>query len=164
MNPTSIIVSGGASEVQGRYNWTEDADGNSTPGWKQVSGSNYIVPDPEAPPGPPQFWGIFPYTYGGAYYREAYMEAAVTEPVWFWLMFQAEVIDTCVATALGVDLPVIETQPVPVSVAAGGEAVFSVVASGIGPLSYQWMKGGVRNCGGDGQDADAHECFGSGCG
>lgn len=37
--------------------------------------------------------------------------------------------------------PRIQTQPAPVSVQTGGTAVFSVVATGIGDLAYQWYKG-----------------------
>lgn len=37
--------------------------------------------------------------------------------------------------------PSITTQPASISVAAGANAAFSVVASGTAPLSYQWYKG-----------------------
>ncbi|MFT4102555.1 MAG: DUF3500 domain-containing protein [Burkholderiaceae bacterium] len=39
--------------------------------------------------------------------------------------------------------PSITTQPASVSVAAGGSATFSVVASGTAPLTYQWRKDGT---------------------
>lgn len=39
-------------------------------------------------------------------------------------------------------VPTISTQPVSQSVAVGGSATFSVVASGSGTLSYQWSKDG----------------------
>ena len=37
--------------------------------------------------------------------------------------------------------PAITTQPASLSVAAGGSAAFTVVATGTAPLSYQWFKG-----------------------
>ena len=40
-------------------------------------------------------------------------------------------------------LPVITTQPASQSVAVGGTATFTVVASGAPPLAYQWKKDGV---------------------
>ena len=40
--------------------------------------------------------------------------------------------------------PVFSTQPVNLTVAQGGTATFSVVATGNGTLSYQWTKGGVN--------------------
>ena len=43
----------------------------------------------------------------------------------------------------GASAPVISTQPVPQSVAAGGSATLAVVASGTAPLAYQWRKEGV---------------------
>jgi hypothetical protein len=39
--------------------------------------------------------------------------------------------------------PTITTQPASVSVASGGSATFTVVASGSTPLTYQWFKDGV---------------------
>lgn len=39
--------------------------------------------------------------------------------------------------------PAITTQPVDQSVAVGGSATFTVVATGTAPLSYQWRKGGA---------------------
>jgi hypothetical protein len=39
--------------------------------------------------------------------------------------------------------PVIVTPPTNATVALGGEATFAVVATGSGPLSYQWSKGGA---------------------
>lgn len=39
--------------------------------------------------------------------------------------------------------PVITTQPAAQSVTAGQSATFAVVASGAGPLSYQWQKNGT---------------------
>jgi len=39
--------------------------------------------------------------------------------------------------------PTITTQPSAVTVAAGASATFSVVATGTGPLSYQWSKNGA---------------------
>lgn len=35
-------------------------------------------------------------------------------------------------------------QPTNLTVIAGKAASFSVVAAGTGPLSYQWLKGGIR--------------------
>jgi hypothetical protein len=46
-------------------------------------------------------------------------------------------------TAPGV-FPTITTQPGSLSVSAGGPAVFSVAASGIAPLSYQWRRDGTN--------------------
>lgn len=43
--------------------------------------------------------------------------------------------------------PTITTQPSAVTVNAGAQASFSVVASGTGPLSYQWMKGAATIAG-----------------
>ena len=40
--------------------------------------------------------------------------------------------------------PVIISQPVIQNVLAGGNATFSVVASGVGPLSYQWRLNGTN--------------------
>lgn len=40
--------------------------------------------------------------------------------------------------------PLISQQPAPAGVAAGGNATFTVVASGLGNLAYQWFKGGVE--------------------
>ena len=40
-------------------------------------------------------------------------------------------------------LPAITTQPAAASVNVGGSATFSVVASGTGPLTYQWQKNSV---------------------
>ncbi len=39
--------------------------------------------------------------------------------------------------------PAITTQPSSVTVTAGATATFTIVASGTGPLSYQWLKSGV---------------------
>jgi hypothetical protein len=39
--------------------------------------------------------------------------------------------------------PVITTQPAPLGVEAGENATFTVVATGLGNLSYQWFKGGA---------------------
>ncbi len=39
--------------------------------------------------------------------------------------------------------PVITAQPATQSVTAGQSATFTVVASGTGPLSYQWQKNGT---------------------
>lgn len=39
--------------------------------------------------------------------------------------------------------PVITTQPTPISVARGSEAMFAVGATGTEAISYQWFKGGV---------------------
>lgn len=43
--------------------------------------------------------------------------------------------------------PTITTQPASLSVAEGGSATFSVVASGDGTLAYQWRKGGASIAG-----------------
>ncbi len=45
------------------------------------------------------------------------------------------------ATLTILERPVITTQPAPVTVAAGGTAVFTVEATGTEPLSYQWRLG-----------------------
>jgi beta-galactosidase len=43
----------------------------------------------------------------------------------------------------GYSAPTILTQPANASVAAGQSATFTVVASGIGTVTYQWMKNSV---------------------
>jgi hypothetical protein len=43
--------------------------------------------------------------------------------------------------------PIITSQPKDVTVNDGETATFSVTASGVGPLVYQWFYNGVRICG-----------------
>ncbi|HEY8961099.1 MAG TPA: immunoglobulin domain-containing protein, partial [Luteolibacter sp.] len=43
--------------------------------------------------------------------------------------------------------PTITQQPAPVGVEAGGNATFTVAATGAGNLTYQWLKGGVEIAG-----------------
>ncbi len=52
--------------------------------------------------------------------------------------------NAAILTVTSPSAPSITTQPANQSVTAGQTATFSVVASGTGPLSYQWMKGGVN--------------------
>ncbi len=40
-------------------------------------------------------------------------------------------------------IPVLTSQPAPVSASVGGNATFSVAATGLNPLSYQWRRNGV---------------------
>ncbi|MCW1922931.1 DUF1080 domain-containing protein [Luteolibacter arcticus] len=47
-----------------------------------------------------------------------------------------------VAVSLTYPVPLISAQPVPLGVAAGGNANFSVTATGLGNLTYQWFKDG----------------------
>ena len=50
---------------------------------------------------------------------------------------------TLTVNAVAAVAPTITTQPAPLTVTAGQAASFSVVASGTGPLTYQWKKGGT---------------------
>ncbi len=66
------------------------------------------------------------------------------------------------STATTYTRPIISTQPVSVSVTAGGSATFSVVATGTGTLTYQWYEDAVAISGATGasytiSDADSTE-------
>jgi hypothetical protein len=53
-----------------------------------------------------------------------------------------QVLDNSVCWAMGLN-PTIITPPAPVQVAPGGTAMFSVVAAGATPRTYQWRRAGV---------------------
>src|ERR1041385_8094493 len=50
---------------------------------------------------------------------------------------------TLTVTGGTVSPPAIVTQPISATVAAGGSATFTVTATGVGPISYQWLKDGT---------------------
>jgi len=54
---------------------------------------------------------------------------------------------TLTVTPKPIELPVIATQPIARTTTIGGSATFTVVATGTGPLSYQWQKDGVAIAG-----------------
>jgi hypothetical protein len=47
------------------------------------------------------------------------------------------------ASAMNATAPVIVTSPASMTVAVGATATFSVAASGVGPLRYQWLRNGT---------------------
>ncbi len=112
---------------------TDGSVGGSTSGTWTLSGDHYVT-----------------LTLGGVVYRGVFVQVWDDDNQEWVMSFTALSSDGvsvwgCKVAALTTDVaPSITTQPVPLSVAAGTSATFSVAASGMPSPGYQWRRNGAN--------------------